>query len=268
MAKFKPIKGIGLFLLIALVATLAIIALFVHWGGHNAPRIQDIWVINLDKEADRWQNIQAKTHHIQPMVHRWSATYGKDLTRDQAQKYGVGYVVTLSRDFDKDAKTDRITSANVGAVGCWISHKRLLTYLSEQPADDNVGHLICEDDAEFSTDFLTGNDAWSKVSKNIPGDWDMVFLGIKKPIIGTTVAPGVKKMKTTYNKGNWGAHAYLVRHGALKTKILPSIKRMTDEINVHYDMMADHWNIYICDPPTVRYNDKLAAKSSINNVNV
>jgi len=263
MAKFKPVKGIWVYL-IGLVATLAIIALFVHWSGYNAPRIHDVWVINLDKDAERWQNIQSKTNHLQNKVHRWSATYGKDLTRDQAQKYGAGYVITLSRDFEKDKQTDRITSANAGAVGCWISHKRLLAYLAEQPSQDSAGHLICEDDAEFPADFLTGGDAWSKVSANIPADWDIVFLGIKKPIVGTDIAPGIKKMKTTFNKGNWGAHAYLVRHGALKTKILPSIKHMTNEIDIHYDMMADHWNIYVCDPPTVRYNNDLAAKSNIN----
>jgi len=265
MAKFKPIKGIWLYL-IGVVATLAIIAFFVHWGGYNAPRIHDIWVINLDKDAERWQNIQSKTSHLQTMVHRWSATYGKDLTKDQAQTYGAGYVITMSRDFDKDAATDKITSANAGAVGCWISHKRLLTYLAEQPNHDSAGHLICEDDIDFPNDFLTGNenDAWSKISKNIPSDWDMICVGIKKPIIGTDVAPGIKKRTTTYNKGNWGTHAYIVRHGALKTKILPSINRMTNEIDVHYDMMADHWNIYMCDPPIIRYNNDLAIKSSIN----
>ena len=179
-------------------------------------------------------------------------------------------MVTLSRDFDKDDKTDRITSANVGAVGCWISHKRLLTYLASMPVSDSTAHLICEDDAEFPTDFLTGssNDAWSKVAGNIPSDWDMVFLGIKKPIIGTDIAPGIKKMKSSYNKGNWGAHAYLVRHGALRTKILPSMEYMLNEVDVHYDMMADQWNIYICDPPVIRYNGNLAAKSNINNMNL
>lgn len=254
--------------LLALVGTLALLVVYRMWTTSTSPTIQDIWVINLDKDAERWQNIQAKTQHLQTKVHRWAATQGKDLTRDQAQTYGVGYVVTMSRDFEKDKKTDRITSANTGAAGCWISHKRLLAYLAEQPNHENAGHLICEDDAEFPVDFLTGNDTWSQVSKYIPADWDMVFLGIKKPIIGTDVAPGLKKMKTTYNKGNWGAHAYLVRHGALKTKILPSIKYMTNEIDVHYDMMADHWNIYICDPPTIRYNDELAAKSNINYINV
>ena len=263
MAKNKSMKVIGLFL-IALVLSVTSIVVCMNWSTLMAPKIYDIWVINLDKDTERWQNIQSKTQHLKNIVHRWSATYGKDLTRDQAQKYGVGYVVSLSRDFDKDGKTDKITSANVGAIGCWISHKRLLTYLADQPHHTNTAHLICEDDAEFPTDFMTGNDNWSKVSKHIPADWDMVFLGIKKPIIGKDVAPGIKKMRTTYNKGNWGAHAYLVRHGALKTKILPSIERMTDEIDVHYDIMSDHWNIYICDPPTVRYNDELAAKSNIN----
>jgi GR25 family glycosyltransferase involved in LPS biosynthesis len=263
MAKFKPIKSVG-FYLIGLVATLAIIAVFINWSEYNAPRIDDIWVINLDKDAERWQNIQSKTNHLNNMVHRWSATYGKDLTRDMAQKYGAGYVITMSRDSKKDDKTDRITSANVGAVGCWISHKRLLTYLAEQSADNNTGHLICEDDTEFPTDFLTGRDAWSKISKHIPADWDIVFLGIKKPIIGTDIAPGIKKMKMTYNKGNWGTHAYLVRHGALKTKILPSLKHMTNEIDVHYNMMSEHFNIYICYPTVIRYNNYLATTSNIN----
>jgi len=265
----RKAKSVGLFM-IALVSTLAIISvavgLFYGIKALTTPAINDIWVINLDKDKERWENIRQKTQGVPVKVNRWPATYGKDLTRDQAQKYGAGYVVTLSRDFEKDGKTDKITSANVGAVGCWISHKRLLTYLAEQPNHDNAGHLICEDDAEFPTNFLTGTgqDGWSQVSKNIPADWDMVFLGIKKPIVGTDVAPGVKKMRATYNKGNWGAHAYLVRHGALRTKILPSIKHMTNEVDVHYDMMADHWNIYICDTPTIRYNGALAAKSNIN----
>lgn len=263
MVKVKPFKGIGLFL-IALVVTLAIIVLVLNWTTLSAPTIQDIWVINLDKDTERWNNIQANTEHIRDKVHRWSATYGKDLTRDQAQKYGVGYVVTLSREVEKDEKTDRITSANTGAVGCWVSHKRLLTYLADQPAHDNAGHLICEDDVEFSKDFLSGKDEWSKIAKNIPSDWDIVFLGIKKPIVGTDVAHGIKRKHTTYNKGNWGTHAYLVRHGSLKTKILPSIKHMTNEIDVHYDMMSDHWNVYLCDPPTLRYNGVLALKSSVN----
>ena len=145
-----------------------------------------------------------------------------------------------------------------------MSHKKLLTYLAEQPLPDDAGHLICEDDVEFPADFLQTQSHWYDVAPQIPDDWDMVFLGIKKPIIGTDVAPGVKKMTTTYNKGNWGAHAYLVRHGSLKTTILPSIEFMTNEIDVHYDMMADRWNIYICDPPVLHYNGELAAKSSIN----
>jgi len=249
------------------IILLALLLVWWLWTAKTGPKIYDIWVINLEKEKMRWQNIQTKSNStVKSKLNRWPATYGKDLTRDQAQQQGAGYVITMKRDFDTDAKTDKITSANAGAVGCWISHKKLLTYLSEQPLADHVGHLICEDDVEFPQDFLTGSSDWEAVMQHIPADWDMVFLGIKKPIIGTDVAAGVKKMRTTYNKGNWGAHAYMVRHGALKTTILPSIESMTNEIDVHYDMMADKWNIYICDPPVLRYNGELAAKSSINAV--
>ena len=255
-------------LFLAVIFLVVVYLIWRLWRYHRSkPNILDIWVINLDKEKERWQNIQqkaAQNSEVQRRLQRWPAILGKDLTRDQAQKAGAGYVITMKRDFNEDRKTDKITSANVGAVGCWMSHKKLLTYLADQPLPDDVGHLICEDDVEFPADFLKAQSRWYPVAQNIPTDWDMVFLGIKKPIIGTDIAPGVKKMRTTYNKGNWGAHAYLVRHGSLKTKILPSIEFMTNEIDVHYDMMADRWNIYICDPPVLQYNGELAAKSSIN----
>ena len=263
-AKNKFVQGAFLFLVFFVI-------IYFIWrlltDYRSQPTIYDIWVINLDKEKERWQNIQQKASQnsqIQQRLQRWPAILGKDLTRDQAQKAGAGYVITMKRDFNEDRKTDKITSANVGAVGCWISHKKLLTYLADQPLPDDAGHLICEDDVEFPADFLKTQSRWYEVASQIPADWDMVFLGIKKPIIGTDVAPGVKKMTTTYNKGNWGAHAYLVRHGSLKPKILPSIEFMTNEIDVHYDMMADRWNIYICDPPVLQYNGELASKSSIN----
>ena len=251
-------------LIVGLIVVFLVAIVVYKWIIPKGPYIHDIWVINLDKEKERWANIQAKGQNLSDKLHRWPAVYGKDLTRDQAQQHGAGYVITMKRNPEEDKKTDKITSANAGAVGCWISHKKVLTYVSQQPVSDSVGHLICEDDVDFPENFLTGTDAWSKVAPNIPADWDIVFLGIKKPIIGTDVAPGVKKMRSSYNKGNWGAHAYLVRHGALKTKILPSIEFMTNEIDVHYDMMADRWNIYVCDPPVLRYNGELAAKSSIN----
>lgn len=251
-------------LIVGLIVVVLVAIVVYTWIIPKGPYIHDIWVINLDKEKERWANIQAKGQNLSDKLHRWPAVYGKDLTRDQAQQHGAGYVITMKRNPEEDKKTDKITSANAGAVGCWISHKKVLTYVSQQPVSDSVGHLICEDDVDFPENFLTGTDAWSKVAPNIPADWDIVFLGIKKPIIGTDVAPGVKKMRSSYNKGNWGAHAYLVRHGALKTKILPSIEFMTNEIDVHYDMMADRWNIYVCDPPVLRYNGELAAKSSIN----
>jgi GR25 family glycosyltransferase involved in LPS biosynthesis len=267
MAKV-PVAKLWKRLLLAALVVCLVYLLWSSWRSYTSgPYILDIWVINLEKEQERWTNIQQKAAMnpaIQQKLHRWPATYGKDLTRDQAQQAGAGYVITMKRDFNEDKKTDKITSANVGAVGCWMSHKKLLTYLAEQPLPDSTGHLICEDDVEFPADFLQPSNRWAQVAPQIPADWDMVFLGIKKPIIGTEVSPDVKKMRTTYNKGNWGAHAYMVRHGALKTKILPSIEFMTNEIDVHYDMMADRWNIYICDPPVLQYNGELAAKSSIN----
>ena len=67
MAKIKPMKGTGLFLAM-FVLTLAILLGIMNWFGYfspfKTPTIDDIWVINLDKDAERWQNIQGKTRHL------------------------------------------------------------------------------------------------------------------------------------------------------------------------------------------------------------
>jgi hypothetical protein len=66
---------------------------------------------------------------------------------------------------------------------------------------------------------------------------------------------------------NLGTFAYVVRHGAIQHKILPTLKYMNDafdeQINQHFNM----WNCYVLHPGIIDINDELQAESAINAIN-
>lgn len=233
---------------------------------HNRPHVNSIWVINLDKENERWKHIQESTAHIDSIVHRWSATDGSTLTRNSAFADGVGYTMTQTGNRESDYKTGAMR--NRGVVGCWISHKRLMTHIAAQDYPDYSGHLILEDDVDIPRDFLKSGDRWHSLYKKIPRDWDIVYLGMTKPV-GTYIADGVLKNRSASpgDAGNWGSYAYLVRHGSLKTKILPQLEFMTDAIDEQCNVMFKHLNVYTITPSIIQPNKELNDKSTINKIN-
>ena len=218
------------------------------------PHVNDIWVINLDKDRDRWDNIVKRTQHIKDIVHRWPATYGKTQKREDMHKDGVGYAMTQGGD-----RTSKEIS-NAGVAGCWLSHKRLLNHLASLDVPDSYGHLISEDDVEFPLDFLKPGDRWHELYKHVPLDWDVVYLGITQPV-GTKIHPYI--YRAAKGHGYWGTHSYMVRHGALKSKILPDMEWMTDAIDEQYKQYFHKWNVYLIDPSIITLNEKLSENSSI-----
>ena len=155
---------------------------------------------------------------------------------------------------------------NLGVVGCFISTRNLLTYLSEEYFSDSAGHLILDDDIEIPTDFLS---KWEEKRHLIPADWDIVYLGITN-ITGKDVAPGIKKLRSARESDkapNVGTFAYVVRHGAIKSKILPWLRYMFDAVDEQYVHKFDEWNVYGIEPNIVKVNIELNANSSIDDIN-
>lgn len=218
------------------------------------PHVNDIWVINLDQDTERWNNIASRTAHIKDIVHRWPATYGKTQTRDDIHKDGVGFAMTQGGD-----RTSKELS-NAGVVGCWLSHKRLLQHLATLDVPDSTGHLISEDDTEFPLDFLKPGDRWHQLYTHVPLDWDIVYLGITQPV-GTKIHPNIYKAHNGH--GNWGTYCYMVRHGALRSKILPELEWMTDAIDEQYKEKFHKWNVYLIEPNIIPLNQELNDKSTI-----
>lgn len=246
--------------LIALV--ILIILFFFYFLQSSSPTIQSAHAMNLDKDKKRWDTLIKSAANAGLPLERWPATYGKDIPYDDLRELGVGHAMVRPNRHDKKHET----LVNLGVVGCFISTRRLLTYLSEQSFSDSAGHLILDDDIEIPQNFLQ---AWEEKRQLIPANWDIVYLGIWD-ITGEDVAPGVKKLRSA-RRGerapNVGTFAYVVRHGAINTKILPWLRYMFDAIDEQYVHKFDEWNVYGIEPNMIKVNDELQKASSINEIN-
>ena len=248
-------------LMVVIPLAVCLIALYISscCTLEKRPHVKSIHVINLDKDVSRWNSISSVTIAIKPK--RWPATYGKDLSQDEMAQQGVGYAMTRSGkgSYSEQGKDLR----NQGVVGCFLSHKNLIKYLGDQDVPENYGHLILEDDVTIPADFLKPTDEWHKHYKNIPTDWDMVYMDITAPV-GTLVAPHIYKLKySIHEKGNWGTHAYLVRHGSIKSKISPWLSHMVDTIDEQYKIKFNEWNVYAVVPGIMPLNEVLSNDSTI-----
>lgn len=244
------------FLLGLLILGLVGIVLYRVMNPYSPAHIDDIWVINLDRDKERWENIKKATSRYADKVHRFSAMDGKTITdRESIHNEGVGYNFTLVR-----GKMDEIV--NKGVVGCWLSHKRLLSQLAAEDHQNDYGHLILEDDVLIPDDFMSGSDAWSRIAASVPGDWDMVYLGLAGNVSGIPIADNVIKLRP-YQKEQYGTHAYLVKHGSLKTKILPALRFMTDAIDEQYNTLFGDLNAYCIRPSVIELHSELSNNSSI-----
>jgi GR25 family glycosyltransferase involved in LPS biosynthesis len=255
----KPQKLANFILFIVVLGFVGIV-LYRMLTPYSSAHIDDIWVINLDKDTERWNHMRDITTRLGDIVHRFSAMDGRTITdREQVHPEGVGYYFTLVR-----GKHDDIV--NKGVVGCWLSHKRLLTHLSTLDHQHDYGHLVLEDDVQLPADFLSGHDAWTQISKNIPGDWDMVYLGMGGNVQGTPIADNIIKLLPN-KKEQYGTYAYLVKHGSIKTKFLPALRFMTDAIDEQYNTLFGDINAYCIRPCIVDIHNETSDKSSINIIN-
>ena len=135
-----------------------------------------------------------------------------------------------------------------GVVGCFLSQRNLLTKIADEPLSDAEGTLILEDDVVFPPTFLNKVKA---IEKEVPEDWDVLFLGRTKTR-GRRVSKHIIKIgKRGHNWGNW---AYVVKNRTVKKKILPYLQTMTDGIDVQFNKFSDKANMYVVQPNILELN--------------
>ena len=246
---------------IIIIALLSFYIIYI-FGHSYRPTINSTHAMNLDKDKKRWETLMKSAAAAGLPIERWPATYGKDIPYEDLRELGVGHALVKPDRHDK--KNERLV--NLGVVGCFISTRRLLTHLSEQPFSNSAGHLILDDDIVIPEGFLQ---AWEEKRQLIPADWDIIYLGIWD-ITGKDVAHGVKKLRSARpgeKAPNVGTFAYVVRHGAIKTKILPWLRYMFDAVDEQYVHKFDEWNVYGVEPNIIKVNDEMQKASSINEIN-
>ena len=219
--------------------------------------------MNLDKDTERRDALLKRGTIGTVTIQRWPATYGKEIPYEDFRKLGVGHAMVRPNRLDKEHKN----LVNLGVVGCFISTRRLLTHLSTLYVSDSTGHLILDDDVAIPQDILAPDGQWEKIRHTIPSDWDMIYLGIWNPT-GKAINEHVIKLQVTDKpRANLGTFAYIVRHGAIKTKILPWLRYVVDAIDEQYSIKFNEWNVYAVTPNIIGVNEVMNEKSTINDIN-
>ena len=243
---------------------LIVIAMLIYMNSNKSAtaNISTIHVINLERDKERWDSIHTQGSKLGLTIERFPALYGKDIQYKDMRKHGIGNAMVRVDRYDK--KGEKLH--NLGVVGCYLSHRALLENLSAKDVPESHGHLVLEDDVKLPGDFLQPNGRWDRLARNIPHDWDIVWLRMWHPH-GQKVSEGILKLKTNRTiRCNLGTFAYVVRHGAIP-KILPELKYMVDAYDEQMNLFFSKWNCYLLDPGIIEMNSELQLNSSINAIN-
>lgn len=134
-------------------------SIYLHRGNyhnhvHPLPNIDDIWIINLDRRADRLTSLYESAPFLKQLANRFYAVDGKELQ----------LTPSISKLIEGN---DFINKKSVTAVA--MSH---ITLWAQLVADKSVNsYLILEDDVRFNSfDF-------ERILTSIPEDAELLYLG-------------------------------------------------------------------------------------------
>jgi GR25 family glycosyltransferase involved in LPS biosynthesis len=118
--------------------------------------INDVYILNLDKRADRWQSLMKAEPHLNNIAKRISAIDGKTLQMSSS-------IYKLFKDNEYGWKK--------AVIGCMLSHVSIWSKIAQK----NDGYyLVLEDDVRFISGWMT---IWDDCMRTIPADADLLYLG-------------------------------------------------------------------------------------------
>jgi hypothetical protein len=180
-------------------------SLYVHRGLYQvhhplASDIDDAWVINLDRRADRLGSFAKANPDIAERVHRLSAFEGSKI------KLGPK-VARLFAPHDFNWKKP--------VMGCALSHLALWMQLANERPEIN-SYLILEDDARLQPELM---EAWLKSYPSLPANWDCVYLGGILPPNRTTFNTTLEPVADGLARVAMLMRAYLALHKGRHLKL-------------------------------------------------
>lgn len=173
--------------------------------------------INLDRRPDRWQESQIEFEKHKLDVKRFPAFDGKDLPTIPG-----------------------LTPGNVGAI---YSHRAVLQYAKDKNLSDI---FILEDDVEFHEDL---NDLFSEFIKEVPDDWDIIFLGANHSANNVWMTDPIFKVSEHVYKvvKVYANHSYAVKNTAYD-KLIDSLSKEDKPNDVLVADVQKYLNCYVFRP--------------------
>ena len=194
----------------------------------------NVYCINLDRRADRWNRVKKSFDALGIELTRFSAVDGKTLE--------------LPEDIHPAWNRDR--HHNEASIACTLSHINLLKEAIDRGESEI---LVLEDDAEPCSDF---NSLFLDYYSQLPSDYNFCYLG------GNNITPPAATLmenvsRTTFTKTTVG---YMVKLDYIKKnlELLEENKWLfvIDEIYVHLQRTGGP--LYIFDPRLVHQFESLS----------
>ena len=225
-------------------------SIYIHRGEYKTHTpivtgIDEAYVVNLDRRADRCKSFVEHHPYFKGKVKRHMACDGLSLTLTPA----LANLFKPNDFFWKKA-----------VMGCAISHLKLWSMLYKEPGEIR-SYLIMEDDARLKPEWIK---AWANVQGNLPEGWECVYLGGVLPpnregfeLVKEPVIDGLCRIKPNTFFGqsvpvrqfHFCAYAYILsRAGArklLETITYKGIWTSADHILFN---SLDKMNVYCLDP--------------------
>lgn len=220
--------------------------------NRGKPLFKRAYAITMNPDSERYKQTVASAKEANVDVQKWDAVKVNDTMGDSLMEQGIGSII-----FKGPKMRYR------GAIGCFLAHRGVMRHIAENPTTDAHGTLILEDDVKFEPDFAT---KLQNLTKEIPSDWDMIYLDKVNPKSKPVSANVEKFEKQMTASNNWGNWAYIVRQSSLP-KILAKLEFMIDPVDLQLHKFADTLNIYLAKPSLITLNDKTTYNSNINKLN-
>ena len=235
-------------------------SIYLHRGNYKThspyiPGIDEAYVINLDRRADRRKSFIDNHRYFKGKVKRHMACDGLSLTLTPA-------LATLFKPNDFFWKK--------AVMGCAISHLKLWTMLHNEPPEIQT-YLIMEDDARLKAEW---SKAWEKVQGSLPVGWECIYLGGVLPpnkegyeLVKEPVIDGLCRIKpnTFFGQAEPTRQFHFCTYGYILSRA--GAKKLLDTIIKHSGIWtsADHVLFNSLDKMNVYCLDPLVAGASQDN---
>lgn len=159
---------------------------------------------------------------------------------NEFNKFGIYAEFIYGIDGKNLFKSNIISSDNTpvsqGDMGCTLSHLKIARLAKQRGIEQ---YFVFEDDVELADNF---NEVFDNYIKQVPEDWDMIYLGGNH--MGGThyVMPNVAKIFRTYT-----THAYAIRGRAIDA-IIEELGKENEKVDIAISNIHEKYNCYVIRP--------------------